>query len=593
MPYVIKSISGQETPLKESSIRAQENVSNKPSKYKIKDIYGQKQSVPEEGEIKSNFRSILQLPLGLLKKFTYTADLIKASILESGREDMREMMREDPEMFNEEAFKKALESSSEYMPTQDFIEQYIESKTGAPLTPKTETQKKIRTATETASFVPGKLLSAASIPGRVVAAGAQPIGKDVLESMGVPENIAEPVSQVGAVALGSRTKIPSFKSTQSELSAAKAKSISPQKIPEKAPKIESAKQIQKDLGIEIPLVEKGRTYKQKIGKSISEGQFPNSSIGGKALHSEIQELDNIEYSKVNELYAKSRSLNKNIVADHPGLIKNIEQRLDDLAQIPSLSGPQKELQKSLNEVLDRISVDTRQGRIPSKISNQSLIDQITSLRHKIDYDFAHGSPKNIIKPFIKDIQESIKSTAASNPSAYKALKDADTSYAEWADKFDNDYVRHLRDRTNKSYTKSYKAATDIDEFVALKSTLNKSTKGQAILKSMQRDIVEEKLSKFIHDPKKIGSEEFEKTMSELSIVLDENQMTKLEKTIREGRHPLGPRQTKKIPKTAKEKLLSYLRKPEVQKKAIKEVLKVSGSAYAGNLVKKVLESQEE
>ena len=38
MPYVIKSISGQETPLKESSIRAQENVSNKPSKYKIKDI---------------------------------------------------------------------------------------------------------------------------------------------------------------------------------------------------------------------------------------------------------------------------------------------------------------------------------------------------------------------------------------------------------------------------------------------------------------------------------------------------------------------------------------------------------------------------
>jgi hypothetical protein len=275
------------------------------------------------------------------------------------------------------------------------------------------------------------------------------------------------------------------------------------------------------------------TPTEEAGRAISPQKFYNTTSGGRAVKGEIMDLDKSAYKQVGENYQESRRLNAGIEDIHPELVTKLDERLATLKEIPEPSGPQKDLIRSLENITSRLAVKDPMGGISGyqPISNQTLIDQVQSLRQKIDYDFAHGDTRNIFKPIIEDLQNSVIRAAQNSPEALQAFNKARQSYKNWAEEFDNDYVRPFRDRTNKNYSKLYKSAQDIDEFNMLRSVLDKSKQGNKIQRAVLRDLVENKLKPLLGDLKKFDKRDLEQILRELEGAVSEKESEDIRRQI--------------------------------------------------------------
>lgn len=315
----------------------------------------------------------------------------------------------------------------------------------------------------------------------------------------------------------------------------------------------------------------------QVASIVSKQRFSNATVGGKAIQKEVMDLDSKVYSEVNDLYRKSRDLNKEIEAVHPELVQKLEERLAALREIPDPSGPEKQLISSMETLSKRLGSSS--GYRP--ISNQTLIDQIQSLRKKIDYDFAHGDTSNIFKPLINDIQESVLQAAKKSPAAFNAFNDARRAYAEWADVFDSPYIRPLRNKTNKDYTKIFKGAQDIDEFNQLKAVLERSPNGKVISRGVQRELLLKKLKPIIEKQGKVSQKEVEEALLELDSFLSPEEVQAVREAISQSQQPITKEFFKRL--DAKKvsgselamvasKLLKYLPIGSTPKKAIQMLL---------------------
>ena len=279
-----------------------------------------------------------------------------------------------------------------------------------------------------------------------------------------------------------------------------------------------------DLGLKPPSLKvsgKESQIEGVLGK-VHPTEIGNKRIAGQSLKKTIMETDRARYKAVSDLYDVSRKLNKGIEGVHPNLVAKLNARIKEIKKVPSLSAAQKEIVKSGEELVKRLS-DSFKGRIIQyrSINNQVLIDQIKNFREKLDYDFAHGASKNIFKPMIKDIQEGIveAANAAKNPKAVEALNKANREYRKWATEFNNDYINPYRDRTNFDYETLINKNLDPDNFNVIRDVVGDTKVGKEILEATKREIVEKKLAKFMKEPALVRSRDFRRAMTDLESVL--------------------------------------------------------------------------
>lgn len=145
---------------------------------------------PEEGYLKSAFRTAYQPISGALQSVTYPADLF--NILATGsaldQEEIDSLKRQAKIYgipFDEEKYKNAALEQSQSIPTQGNIERFIEEKTGAPLEAKTGFQKGLKLAGTAGAFQSGALSQ------KAVASATAPAVSQGLQSVGVPEILAD------------------------------------------------------------------------------------------------------------------------------------------------------------------------------------------------------------------------------------------------------------------------------------------------------------------------------------------------------------------------------------------------------------------
>lgn len=321
----------------------------------------------------------------------------------------------------------------------------------------------------------------------------------------------------------------------------------------------------KDVGLRPATTAESPTLQNKVGDIFSDKEFYNSTQGGEALKKEIMNVDEDVYRGVNELYKISKELNKGIEETHTQLVHTLEDRINELSKIPHPSDIQKRLIKSSENIVDSLAefekIKDEAGNVIGKeisgykpINNQTMIDQIQSLRQIIDFDFAHGDAKNIFKPLINDIQDSVIRAAehSGNELAVEAMNDAKAGYRAWAEAFNNDYIRPFRDASNKDYSKLYKGTLDFDESNVVRSILNLSERGRELSSASTRDLVEKNLSKFFQDPSKHTLPEFNKAVRELEAVITPEQAQKVKQEFTQAHHEAK----KKLSFKAKQKFAS-------------------------------------
>lgn len=334
-----------------------------------------------------------------------------------------------------------------------------------------------------------------------------------------------------------------------------------------------------DLGLRPAHQRATPNLQDEIGNMFSQNRFYNTTQGGHAFRNEIMNIDEDVYRGVNALYNRSRELNSQVIEIHPQLVNRLQTRIAEIRAIPEPSDIERRLLRASNNIMNELAefenVVDEAGNVIGReitgytpINNQTLIDQIQSLRKIIDYDFAHGNAKNIFRPLINELQDSALRAAetSTTPEAAEAINQASAGYRQWVEAFDNDYVRPFRDASNQDYSKLFKSALDFDESNMLRRILSTTPRGRELADASVREIVDKNLSKFFDNPRGANPREFDKAVRELEAVISPEQAQEIRTRFREAsrRTDIRARQQPQRQPTNDERIASkYLdKKPE-------------------------------
>lgn len=201
-----------------SSFKNQKQESSLPEGFEYID-----KPTPQEkkSSLSDTMRTMFQLPLGLLKKWTWPADVLKmmsqgeayAAITEM-EERLPELKKKFPQLnwpdsIDRAGLEQKIAEASEVYPTQGLAEKMIEEKTGIPLEPQTRTQRLLRLGGEAAGFKPGGIAS------KAIAGAVAPGISKTAEIARVPEPIADMIGALGSqISLKGLGKIDDLKMQQ-------------------------------------------------------------------------------------------------------------------------------------------------------------------------------------------------------------------------------------------------------------------------------------------------------------------------------------------------------------------------------------------
>lgn len=526
----------------------------------------------------SAFRTAAQVPQGYLEGTPYGLATFGWQGLAMGETELdleeeqrlKQIGERVGKPFNEEKYQEARGNALNSVPTVRNIASHVEEATGIPLTPKNRLQEGIRFGTSVAKGLPppSKLVDNATgytfrglkkpLSRPIIGAGVAGTN-EVLHAAGIPE----PISNLLSFAI---TKTTGKGNTLNDFTKQRPKENPLELYPEakrtlteitpnerlKAPLGNPNQRAQNPINPErvtrqenspiglrpTPTRPTANDLQDQVGDIFSRDRFYNSNQGGRGLKNEIQAIDEEVYRGVGELYNNSRELNREISNIQPDLVGRLQDRIRELEAIPEPSDVQRRLIRAAERNLNRLAAFDENGNVTGYIpmNNQTMIDQIQSLRQIVDYDFAHGNTKNIFRPLINDFQEAAITTAeqAGRTDAAEALRGAQSGYRVWAENFDNDYVRPFRDVSNQDFSKLYKSALDLDESNMLRNVLQLSPEGTTYSNALTRDIVETKLSKYFENPRNVNARDFDKSLRELEAVITPQQTQQIRDQFRDA-----------------------------------------------------------
>ena len=280
-----------------------------------------------------------------------------------------------------------------------------------------------------------------------------------------------------------------------------------------------------------PAPEPETSIKNKVGEVISpnsiESTAPrnrgNTNTAGQQLIEGVRANDAVDYAEVNEAYRTSDQLNEQVSTIHPPLVQELEDQAATIRRIPKPSPPQEQQLSVIEEVLDEIRTVDESGNITGfkPINNRVLQEQAKALRYFMDFRFEHGNTRGLFGKTTKALEDAVEFGANStgNEAAAEASSNARRLYRQWAEDYDNPYIRPLRDRANTDYSKTFKSTSNIDEYNAVNNILSRSNAGQQISGVARRELVQNHLKKFMDNPRTMNQAEFNETLREIGAVI--------------------------------------------------------------------------
>lgn len=299
------------------------------------------------------------------------------------------------------------------------------------------------------------------------------------------------------------------------------------------------------------------SLENEVGNIISPNEVVNSTNAGKANIEAVRANDQMDYRIVNDAYSISEELGSQVETVHPNLAIDLQKRIKDLHSRAILSPPEQQVLTSAVNLLNKIAVIGPEGTIINfnPVKNTLLHEEAKALRYYMDFTFEHGNARGILNPLVQDIQNSTEIAAnfVGNNAAVEADQTARTLYREWAQDYDNNFIRKYRDRRNTDFSDTFKNSLHTDEFNALDNILSRSNAGQQLSQSTRRALVEKNLDKFLENPHGTSAKDFETALKELGPVINSEEANAIREVYQKGRK--GPEPIKKPPLPPKLKTL--------------------------------------
>ena len=275
-------------------------------------------------------------------------------------------------------------------------------------------------------------------------------------------------------------------------------------------------QFQKDSQAFEEMKTRQKAVDDSIGEMFSPEEVKSYREAGETNIKAIRANDAHDYNEVRNAYQKSEQLNGQVTIQQPNLVQDLLTMRKKLTSVPKLSPPQEQMLTVVERVLNDTAIFSETGNIIGfkQINNNILEEQAKALRYFMDFNFEHGNTRGIFQPLVNKIEDAIELGAnfVGNIEAANANKEARRLYRQWAQEYDNDYMRPFRDTSNEDYNKLFYSILDPDNFAMVDKILQKSNAGQQVSKMNKRAFAEKHFSEFIEQPEKIGKKSFKEVL---------------------------------------------------------------------------------
>ena len=362
---------------------------------------------------------VVQPVLGAARAFTWPADVLKLAMVGDALSDLDELeaaFEKAGTPFDRNEYIKNVSENSQFIPTQDLVENLIEEKAGIDLKPKTKTGKILNKFFTLASLTRGKGLTKAITAGAVGAGTTEG-----LKSLGVNETASE---LIGDVAAGGST---AFRKSPRILS----------------PEIASLEKTAAKHGLPFPEY-LTRDPKQLIAPVISEKR--KLALQNNLGMTSKEAIDDVITGKLNPAKLRKQGADlevlvddaydnvKNLAKQNPKKVptKNIVNDIDmEIARIkknaPSPSDADKAAISILENEKDILSKSTP--------TTENLVEQIKNYNSNVKSIYKRSEfsgREDSVRSAYAFLNNSIRNTveAESGTDIRKAMRAADTLYSE-------------------------------------------------------------------------------------------------------------------------------------------------------------------
>jgi hypothetical protein len=326
------------------------------------------------------------------------------------------------------------------------------------------------------------------------------------------------------------------------------------------------------------------TTRNTIGNIISQNEITNPTSAGRTLQQVIRQTAEMERRPVNRLYEQSDNLNSSITHEAPDLVNWLEREIAELETIPSLSGPSKSLLNSYQSMLSNLVEIDAEGNISNyrPVANRVLLEQAKELRNKVDYDFDSGNPTRVFQRYIDELQNQAERAAleTGNDAAYQANIEARTAHRAWKNRYDQDFIRDLRDVSDVNYQQALDKSLSVDNYSKIEPILNQSNPGGNLASAIKRELVQDHLKSATDNPSRFDAESRQLLLRDLEPITSLEQRTALNDALKIAQReaPSEPKAPKlkeppKPPKLTESRLTKQIKEPETIKLPEKPKLK--------------------
>lgn len=394
---------------------------------------------------------------------------------------------EIPEV-DREKYLQSVEEAASSFPTVENISRFIEEKTGIPLQPKSELDNSIRFISSVGGFARGG-------PAEKIFSGLKAeTAKRVLDQVGVPE----PVSEALGLYYGLRSKTPGPTGVLNKIDKkAKEKVRLQGKIGERA------------ASKKPEFLESEKEEFERLGKMVSPVRFGSDAKAGRAISDIVKERFKEAKADYTQKYAKAREATRGYNDIFPSLANKVEETLQGLHESATPSSAEKFVIKQLQDLQGLIG--TNSGLIEAPLDR--LVKTADSVSSSLKYEIPDPGVRNLLKEFVRDMNEQVATSLERQGGSAKWLKEADRSYAKAADLYFSDELSPFLAKTIRNPESLSKLAENPGSFRAIREAL--AGKSKNALSSLERQIAEQIIKKYIKNPAEVLGLEFEQDMSNL------------------------------------------------------------------------------
>lgn len=395
---------------------------------------------------------VVQPALGIASAYTWPASVLKMGMVGEALSDIDELeeaYKKEGKEFDKSKYIQEVSNSSQFIPTQELLEDIFTAKTGISLEPKTATGKAINKFFTLASLARGKGFGKEALKKGAKAGATGVATTETLKAAGANETAAEFTGDVASGFTEAFKKSPRVFSKEVldlEKTAAKHGLPFPEYLTKEAaelagPKISEARKaaLQKNLGM---------TSEEAINKVI-EGELPISKLRQQGADLEV--LTNEAYDKSMKLAKqnKTKASTQDIIGDIDSEIARIKKNAPspsdaDRAAIDILETEKQRLTsappKNKNPILgpngQPINPPSTK-RLPKEATTEELIQQVKNYNSNVKQLYKRpefSGREDAVRSAYAFLNNSIRNTieAHAGSDVRKSMKAADALFGEVA-----------------------------------------------------------------------------------------------------------------------------------------------------------------